>query len=114
MKISHNILEMIWRNKPEGLSLRNNSQDTLTLEKLRDMIDLIYPPLYFATDKNLDKDCIYKFDSRKMKKRDFLYFGRIHDVGEFIVFHPYHLQELATVFPNRLIHIRDYGKEDNE
>ncbi len=73
--------------------------DGLTLEKLQEVIDLVYPPLYYGLDKNLERGVIYL-----CKETDFN--------PEFIALHPDDFEIVKSkITARRLVPIKDEPKE---
>ena len=69
--------------------------DGLTLEKLQEAIDLVYPPLYYGLDKNLERGVLYL-----CKETEF--------TPEFIVCHPDDFETVKSkITARRLVHIKD-------
>lgn len=78
----------------------NIKPETLTLEKFQEIIYLINPKLYYATDINLEKGSIYI-----IKETD--------SNPECIIFHPEDFENIKSVTRGRtLVHIKDEPKED--
>ena len=72
------------------------NDNTLTPEKMQAAIDLVYPVLYYGTDRLLDRGRIYH-----VKKTD--------DNPEFIVFHPEDMQEVKDLigWKRRMVHLKN-------
>lgn len=70
--------------------------DSLTFGDLLGARDIIFPPVYYATEESVERGKI-------------LYAKATSHTSEFIIFHP---DELETVkqscSPRRLVHLRDY------
>lgn len=73
--------------------------DGLTLEKLQEVIDLVYPPLYYGLDKHIERGVLYL-----CKETDFN--------PEYIVLHPDDFEAVKSkITARRLVHIKDEPKE---
>lgn len=73
--------------------------DDLTLEKLQEAIDLVYPPLYYGLDKHVERGVLYF-----CKETDFN--------PEYIVCHPEDFETVKSkITARRLVHIKDEPKE---
>jgi len=71
----------------------------LTLEKLQEAIDLVYPPLYYGLDKHIERGVLYL-----CKETDFN--------PEYIVLHPDDFETVKSkITARRLVHIKDEPKE---
>ena len=73
--------------------------DALTLEKLQEAIDLVYPPLYYGLDKNLERGVLCLCKETEFNP-------------EFIVCHPDDFETVKSkITARRLVHIKDVPKE---
>ena len=69
--------------------------DGLTLEKLQEAIDLVYPPLYYGLDKNLERGVLYLCKETEFNP-------------EFIICHPDDFEVVKSkITARRLVHIKD-------
>lgn len=70
-------------------------KDTLTLADFEEMLDKLYPVLYYGTDTNIERGKMYYCKE-----------GDYH--AEFIVCHPDDLEAVrSTITARRLVHIKD-------
>lgn len=71
----------------------------LTIKELYDVMDLVRPPLYYATDENLE--------------RGFLFICKETELNpEYIICHPDDLETIKDKIPlRRFVHIRDEPRE---
>lgn len=71
----------------------------LTFEKLQEAVDLVYPPLYYGTDKNIERGVVYL-----CKETDFN--------PEYLICHPDDFAEVKQITTSRrLVHLRDEPKD---
>jgi hypothetical protein len=75
------------------------TDNILTLEKLQEAIDLVYPPLYYGLSEHIDRGVVYL-----CKETDFN--------PEYLVCHPddfHEVKQITTV--RRLVHLKDEPKD---
>jgi len=73
----------------------NNSESSLTLEKFQEAIDLLFPILYYVTDKNMEPGFLYLCEETDLSP-------------EFIVCHPDDFETIKSkITARRLVHIKD-------
>lgn len=71
----------------------------LTIEKLQEAIDLVYPPLYYGLDKNCGRGEVYL-----CKETDFN--------PEYLICHPDDFAEVKQITTvRRLVHLKDEPKD---
>lgn len=78
----------------------NIKPEPLTIEKFQEIIYFLYPKLYYATSKHIQKGQMYI-----CKETDYN--------PEYIIFHPDDFEHIKDSFKKRtLVHIKDEPKED--
>lgn len=73
------------------------NEDNLSVAEILKIQDYIFPPLYYATDENIEPDKLLFSKETKL-------------TPEFVVFHPSRLDEMkanARSVNRRLVHIRE-------
>ena len=71
----------------------------LTMDKMQEAIDLVYPPLYYGTDKYIERGVVYLCKETEFNP-------------ELLVVHPDDIEEVKSkITSRRLVHIRDEPKE---
>jgi hypothetical protein len=71
--------------------------DNLTIDDLLRARDIVFPPLYYATSEEIERDKILAVKETSTHP-------------EYIVFHPDNLEDIRkSITGRRLVHLRDLG-----
>lgn len=78
----------------------STNNEPLTLEKMQEMIDQLFPPLYYGTATHIERGTLYY-----IKENDFN--------PEYVIFHPDDFETVRSfITARRLVHIKDEPQEE--
>lgn len=96
--LERDIRSGIFQNASTSTSASTNNEK-ITLEKMQEMIDRLFPPLYYGTATHIERGTLY-------------YIKESDDNPEYIVFHPDDFESVKTKFTaRRLVHLKDEPQE---